>query len=207
MKIKICGITNLADALVCSENGADMLGFVFYKKSKRFVDYKSAKNIIPQLPNHIISVGVFVDEDYSFINSISEEIGLKKVQLHGNESPDYVRKIKLQVIKAFRVNDKFNWNKLNDYSNCEILLDTYSSEAIGGTGKTFDWKLIPKKHKQSIILSGGISINNVDKIMNKINPAAIDVSSSLEIYPGKKDKEKVEAFLHKYYELKTKEKP
>lgn len=196
MKIKICGITNLEDALVCSKYGVDMLGFVFYNKSKRYVDYKLVKSIISQLPKNIVSVGVFVDEDYSLINSISEEIGLKKIQLHGNESPDYVKKIKLPVIKAFRVSENFDWNKLNDYSNCEILLDTYSSETIGGTGKTFDWELIPDKCKHSIILSGGISINNIDKIMNEIKPAAIDVSSSIESYPGKKDHSRVIELLN-----------
>lgn len=196
MKIKICGITNLEDALVCSEHGTDMLGFVFYKNSKRFVDYTVAKSIIRILPRQIVSVGVFVDEDYSFINSIAEEIGLKKIQLHGSESPDYVGKIKFPVIKAFRVNEKFDWNKLNEYSYCEILLDTYSAEAIGGTGKTFDWKLIQDKYKHSIILSGGISINNIDKIMNEIKPAAIDVSSSIESYPGKKDHSKVIELLN-----------
>lgn len=197
MKVKICGITNLEDALVCAEYGADMLGFVFYKNSKRFVDYNIASKIISQLPANLEKVGVFVDEDYEFINSISSEIGLTKIQLHGNESSEYAHQIKLPVIKAFRINENFNWNLIGEFSDCEILLDTFSKNEAGGTGKTFDWKLIPENYKHSIILSGGISIDNLEIIMDEIKPAAIDLSSSLEIYPGKKDHVKIKSFLQK----------
>lgn len=197
MKVKICGITNLEDALVCSEQGTDMLGFVFYKNSKRFVDYDIASKIISRLPTKLEKVGVFVDEDCEFINSISSEIGLTKIQLHGNESSEYANQIKLPVIKAFRINENLNWNILEEFSDYEILLDTFSKNEAGGTGKTFDWKLIPENYKHSIILSGGISIDNLETIMDEIKPAAIDLSSSLEIYPGKKDHVKIKMFLEK----------
>jgi len=205
MKIKICGITNLEDAIVCVESGVDMIGFVFYKNSRRFVDYETAGDIISGLPKNIIKVGVFVDESVSLVNSLSSKIGLNVVQLHGNESPQYVSQVELPVIKAFRVNYYFDWNILCKYSNCEFLIDSFSQKGIGGTGETFSWNLIPDKYKHSIILSGGISIGHLENIYYEIHPVAIDVSSSLEIYPGKKDHTKVRNILKALNNLRRKE--
>lgn len=202
MKIKICGITNLEDALFCSQFDVEMLGFIFYRGSKRFIEPSEAKKIISQLPNSIISVGVFVDEPYDSVNDIASNIGLGAVQLHGNESPEYVSKIKIPVIKSFRVHDNFDWSLVENYNGCDILLDSYSSHEKGGTGKSFAWELIPNQLRSKIILSGGISIENLEKIFSDINPVAIDLSSALESSPGKKDHKKIGNFIKKFNELR-----
>lgn len=196
MKIKICGITNLEDALLCESLGADAIGFIFYSKSKRYVTPESAKNIVKQLSAFTIKVGVFVNETPEIINRISKMAGLNLVQLHGDESPQLVEEINLPVIKSFRIDDRFDFEVLNNYQNCYYLLDTFSESDYGGTGKTFDWKLIPDRLKSKIILSGGISSSNVQKLKQEINPYAIDVSSSLEEYPGKKSENKVKEFFN-----------
>lgn len=196
MRIKICGITNLEDALVCSENGADALGFIFKKGSKRFIGYDEAKTIIKQLPFFIMKIGVFVNEDYTKVNEVAENIGLNGVQLHGDESTEYINRIRLQVIKSFRVNDEFDFSVLNNFHNCSFLLDTYSANEFGGSGKSFNWDLIPHDIRKKIILAGGISEENIEEVRRNIKPEAIDISSSLEDYPGKKNHTKVKSFLN-----------
>lgn len=202
MRIKICGITNLEDALVCVDNGADALGFIFYEMSPRFILPEAAFEIIQKIPPFIFKVGVFVDEKIENVNSIARQTGLNAVQLHGNEAPDYNENIFPPVIKSFRVNENFNWSLIGRYKNCGILLDTYSPQAMGGTGKSFNWDFIPGGIRNKIILSGGISINNLERVLNEVNPAAIDVSSSLELMPGKKDHQKIKSFMKKFNNLK-----
>lgn len=196
MKIKICGITNLEDALLCESLGADAIGFIFYSRSKRYVTPESAKEIVKQLSAFTIKVGVFVNETPEIINQISKMVGLNFAQLHGDESPQLVEEINLPVIKSFRIDGKFDFEVLNNYQNCYYLLDTFSESDYGGTGKTFDWKLIPDRLKSKIILSGGISSSNIQKLKQEINPYAIDVSSSLEEFPGKKSENKLKEFFN-----------
>jgi len=196
VKVKICGITNIEDALLCEKLGADALGFIFYDKSKRFVSAESASEIIKQLSPFTLKVGVFVNEASEIINSVSKKVGLNIVQLHGDETPQQINEINLPVIKAFRIRNDFNFNILDTYMNCHFLFDTYSSEQYGGTGNTFDWDLIPKHITDKIILSGGISSLNIGKVFAGIKPSAIDVSSSLEEYPGKKSEKKVNEFFN-----------
>lgn len=197
MKIKICGITNLADALLCESYGADAIGFVFYVGSKRQIMPDEAAEIVRQLNPLTIKVGVFVDENPVLINQLVRDIGLNMVQLHGGETPEDISLINVPVIKAFRVNDNFDFTVLNHYSNSYLLLDSYKEEELGGTGKSFNWQMIPEQLKSKIILAGGINSDNIDLIFQQIKPQAIDVSSSLEQYPGKKDKQKVIQFFNK----------
>ncbi|MCH8032205.1 MAG: phosphoribosylanthranilate isomerase [Bacteroidetes bacterium] len=197
MKIKICGITNIEDALAAESFGADAVGFIFYKKSKRYVSPEQAEHIMRALSLFTTKVGVFVDETFEIINKISKQTGINVVQLHGNENLDIMKSISLPVIKAFRVDDNFNYNKLNQYQEYSILLDAYSENNYGGTGIKFNWEKIPFEIKNKIILSGGISSNNIEIIYKNINPAAVDLSSSLEKTPGKKDKKKMEKFFNK----------
>lgn len=196
MKVKICGITNLEDALLCEKLGADALGFILYDKSKRYIQPNSARDIIKMLSPFILKVGVFVNETPENINSISKLAGLNIVQLHGNETPKQIAEINIPTIKAFRVSDDFNFDILNDYKNCYFLLDSYSLSEYGGTGNTFNWDLIPKDLKDKIILSGGISSSNIQRIIKVVNPYAIDVSSSLEEFYGKKSHEKLREFFN-----------
>ncbi len=197
MKIKICGITNIEDALATESFGADAVGFIFYKKSKRYVAPEQAEHIIKSLSPFTTKVGVFVDETFEIINNISKQTGINLVQLHGDENPDIIKSISLPVIKAFRVDDNFDYNELNQYHEYSILLDAYSENEYGGTGNKFNWEKIPVEIKDKIILSGGISSDNIEFIYKNINPAAVDLSSSLEITPGKKDKKKMEKIFNK----------
>jgi phosphoribosylanthranilate isomerase len=197
MRIKICGITNIEDAMLAESFGADAVGFVFYKKSKRYVTPERAVNIIITLSPFTTKVGVFVDETSENINKISRQTGINVVQLHGDENPDIIKNISFPVIKAFGVDDNFDYNKLNQYREYSILLDAYSENDYGGTGNKFNWDKIPVQIKNKIILAGGISSDNIEVIYKNINPAAVDLSSSLEITPGNKDKKKMEDFFNK----------
>jgi len=201
MKVKICGITNIEDALLCYNLGTDAIGFIFYKNSKRYIEPEKAKVIIEKLPAFVLKVGVFVNESSEIINSISKEIKLNIVQLHGDESPSDITNIDLPVIKAFRVDENFDYSILSKYKNCSFLLDSFDKKEYGGTGKNFEWDRIPPELKHKIILAGGISIDNIKYIYQNIKPSAIDVSSSLEIEPGKKDGLKVKDFFNVFNNL------
>lgn len=202
MKVKVCGITNIDDAKLCIDCGADALGFIFYKKSKRYIEPDNAKKIIDNLSFFVSKVGVFVNENFENVNSTSKNIGLNAVQLHGDESLDYCEKINHPVIKAIRVDEKLNEN-LKKYSNYTILLDSKDNGEYGGTGKQFDWELIPEIYRDKIILAGGVSEENIDDILNRIKPQAVDLSSSLEKEPGIKDHEKVKSFFLKINKLRN----
>jgi len=195
MKIKICGITNYEDAKICSDLGADALGFIFYKGSKRYINPSDAISIIKLLPAFIVKVGVFVNEDINYVNSISSYLKLNMIQLHGNENIKYCDSIKLPTIKSFGINDGFNFEILEQFLEHYILLDKYDAENFGGTGKNFNWGLIPRNILENIILSGGITSSNITNIFNDIKPSAVDLSSSVEVSPGKKDKEKLIDFF------------
>ena len=201
MKVKVCGITNIEDAKLSCNLGADAIGLIFYEKSKRYIEPNKAKEILKHLPAFVMRVGVFVNETPEKINKISKEIKLNLIQLHGEESPEVIVKIDLPVVKAFRVKENFDYSLLKKYKNCSFLLDAYNDKEYGGTGKIFNWNKIPAGLKNKIILSGGVSVNNIEKIIKEISPAAIDVSSSLEIEPGKKDKNKLKQFFKEYKSL------
>jgi phosphoribosylanthranilate isomerase len=183
LKVKICGITNNEDATLAEKLGADAVGFIFYKESKRYISPESASEIIKILSPLTLKVGVFVNENPELINSTASKIKLNAVQLHGNENPETINKINFHVIKSFRIKEEFDFNILNDYKNVSFLLDSYSEKEFGGTGKTFNWDLIPPRLKYNYILSGGVSVDNVEEIIKKVKPTAIDVSSSLETSP------------------------
>lgn len=189
--IKICGITNLADAKLAQKLGARFLGFVFYPKSPRCITPEEAKKIISKLSKSF-PVAVFVNEPLSSVRQIAQYCGIRFLQLHGDESPQYcdtLRREGFKVIKAFRIKDKKSLGKIEQY-NYKVnafLFDTFSKESFGGTGKAFDWKILKQEFTAPIFLSGGINVRNVRQAVKSMNPYAIDVSSSLEAYPGKKD--------------------
>lgn len=204
MKVKICGITNIDDAKICTTLGADAVGFIFYKESKRYLSPEDAREIIKQLPPFISKVGVFVNEDVDIVNSIANRVGLNFVQLHGDETPEYLQKVNYPIIKAFRVDKDFDFTKLRDYDNCSFLLDSFHKEEYGGTGQKFGWEKIPNELRCKIILAGGVSSKNIDQIKNEINPYAIDISSSVEISPGIKDHEKLKQIFTKINDVRNK---
>ncbi len=195
MKIKICGITNYEDALLCCDEGADYLGFIFYKDSKRYISPENAGEIISKLPLGIKVVGVFVNENIAEVNENAQTLGLSFVQLHGDESPEYIQAMQAPVLKAFRVSDKFDFGIVDSYPGVVPLFDTFSNSVYGGTGKAFLWNDIPVALREKCFLSGGISADNVIEAIQTIRPYGIDVSSSLEKYPGKKDAAKVREYF------------
>jgi phosphoribosylanthranilate isomerase len=202
LKIKICGIANINDAKLCADLEADAIGFIFYEKSKRYVEPGIVKNIVSELPAFLFKVGVFVNEDPRIVNSIAKKTNLNLVQLHGEESPSYLSEIEFPVIKSFRVDEDFDYKILTQYENCSFLLDSFHAKQYGGTGLKFDWTKIPNQVKNKIILAGGISTENIESIYNEIGPYAIDISSSVETEPGKKDHIKLNELFAKYNELR-----
>ena len=197
-KVKICGITNLKDAKCCVETGADFLGFVFYKKSKRYLRPLSAKKIIEKLPKAVLKVGVFVNQTPAEVKKIAEICSLDLLQFHGDESPDYLKSFKAcKTIKAFRLKERFSVTELKRYRQTLFLFDTFKKEAFGGTGEVFDWRLLLplKKIKTPFIVSGGLTPGNVVPLIEKIQPFAVDVSSGVEVSPGKKDHRLVKSFI------------
>jgi len=200
VKVKICGITNLEDAIVSCEYGADALGFIFYRKSHRFIEPEKAKEIIKAIPPFVTAVGVFVDEDADRINEIAKNIGLNAVQLHGNESPEFCKKITGKVVKAFRVIGDFDVSDFG-HGECRVsayLLDTYIEGMAGGTGEVFNWDIAVKaKEYGRIILAGGLKPENVADAVKKVMPYGVDVSSGVEERPGKKDLKKVKKFIER----------
>ena len=196
VKVKICGMTQLKDAAFAVEQGADAVGFIFYNKSPRSVTMKAARDIILKLPPLVDTVGVFVNESVDRINKIANYCGLDLVQLHGEESPAFCRKIQRRVIKAFRVKDLQSVKQLEKYSVSGYLLDTFSDNLHGGTGKIFDWNLaLPAKKMGPVILAGGLTARNILQAIRQARPYGVDVCSGVEKLPGVKDPEKVRAFL------------
>jgi phosphoribosylanthranilate isomerase len=203
MHVKICGITNLVDALLCQTYGADAIGFIFYPQSKRYIRPGDAAKVIDALSPLIMKVGVFVNETPDHINKIVLSTGLTAVQLHGDEKPEILKKLKRPLIKSFRVQNIFDFRQLTRYKGCSLLLDSYSPDDFGGTGMTFNWDLIPEKLRSKIILAGGVSAENIERIYKNIKPAAVDLSSSLEQFPGKKDPDKLKEFFLKIHQLRN----
>lgn len=196
VKVKICGITNLEDAQLACELDADALGFIFYKKSPRFVSPVVARSIIDSLPPFVNTVGVFVNALLSELNQTLNAVPLKLIQLHGDESPDYCQKISLPSLKVFRVKNGFDVNIMKKYKTSGFLLDTYHDQSYGGTGETFNWSVAKKAKKFGpIVVSGGLNAKNVLEAVDLVQPYAIDVCSGVESEPGKKDSEKLKAFF------------
>ena len=198
MKVKICGITNLEDAKASIDAGCDAIGFVFYKKSPRYIEPEKAKEMIKQLPGRIIKVGVFVNSKEKIIKDIARSCSLDILQFHGNESPQFVRKFKgYKIIKAFRVKDRIDLEKVLKYKIFAYLFDTFVKSKVGGTGQKFDWKLVGHINsiKLPVFLSGGLTAENVKQALNIVKPHWVDVSSSVEVKPCKKDHKKIRKFI------------
>lgn len=197
-RVKICGITNLEDALTAVKLGADALGFVF-SESPRQVTPEQADRILSQLPPFVLCVGVFVNEKRGRVLEVIDSCPLDIVQLHGEEPPRYCLEIKefnKKILKAFRVQDSSSLSQVDSYMVDGYLFDAFTEDIYGGTGKTFNWNLLEnKKFSKPVILSGGLSHDNVGRAIQQVRPYAVDASSGLEMEPGKKDPEKVRAFI------------
>jgi len=198
VKVKICGITNLEDALCSFFSGAAAIGFVFYKKSPRYIRPYKAANISRILPNKIKRVGVFVDEKVLTVKKIAKLCNLDMLQFHGKESPEYCKKFKgYKVIKAFRISKKEDLEGVFKYKTFAYLFDSFSKTNLGGTGNKFNWKILAQaaRMRPIVFLSGGLAAGNIKKAVKLLKPDWVDVSSSLESKPGKKNHKKIRKFI------------
>jgi phosphoribosylanthranilate isomerase len=196
--VKICGITNAGDARVAADAGADAVGFIFAASPRR-VGVEEARRISIALPENVIRVGVFVDEEPTEVLKISREVGLDLAQLHGEETPDTVTAVResgVKVMKALRVRDAITLEALDRYEADLFLLDAYSEKARGGTGERFDWGAAKSvRGRDNIVVSGGLGPENVREAVEFFEPYGVDASSSLEDEPGRKNGERVRRFV------------
>ena len=202
-KVKICGITNLEDALLSAKFGADALGFNFYEKSPRYISPEKALEIIERLPAKVLKVGVFVNESLEKIVEIARIAKLAALQLHGEETPEFAHQLKtktnLEIIKAFRVSGEFKPEDVLQYEVDAILLDAYNPQEHGGTGETFDWEIAKKVREifPKMYLAGGLTHENVIRAIYDTKTFAVDVCSGIERVYGVKDRIKLINFISK----------
>ena len=190
--VKICGITSLKDVEMAVNYSVSAIGMIFCPDSTRYVDPAELEQWIERIPDSVKKVGVFVNEQIDTINNITRQLKLEFIQLHGDESPEFCNGIIRPVIKVFRVGDDFDAIVLNEYDVHGFLFDTYKKGNPGGTGTRFNWDLIANlKTETPIILSGGLTPENVLNGIEAVNPAAVDVNSGVESVPGVKDEEKI----------------
>jgi len=198
VKVKICGITNLEDALAAVDAGCDAIGFLFYKKSSRYISPLKALGIVNRLPKQLIKVGVFVNSKEKEIRAVAKMCKLDMLQFHGDEPPEFCDRFKgYRVIKAFRIRRKRDLKNILRYKTGASLFDAYIKSKRGGTGEKFNWELISgiDRSKGVIFLSGGLNEKNVRKAIEVTCPDWVDVSSSVESVRGRKDHQKVKNFI------------
>lgn len=196
-RVKICGITNVKDALDVVEAGADAIGLVFYAPSPRAVTLEQAKEIAAAVPAFVTVVGLFVNAEKAEIEKGIAEVGIDLIQFHGDESPAFCRQFNRPYIKAARVKPDTNLIQYADnfFDAKALLLDAYAEGVPGGTGQSFDWNLIPKNLSKPVILAGGLNAENVAQAIRAVRPYAVDVSGGVELKKGIKDAKKIQAFM------------
>ncbi len=197
VKVKICGVSSVEEALCALDCGADALGFNFWPQSLRYIAPREARAIIDRLPPFISCVGVFVNESSERIIETAGIAGIHIVQLHGDESPEFCRAMdSLKLIKALRVGEGFEPSSIARFGVSAVLLDTNIKGSYGGTGRRFDWRVATEaKQFSRIILAGGLNIDNVAEAITTVKPFAIDVCSGVEAEPGRKDLDKLRRFM------------
>lgn len=197
IRVKICGITSREDAWAAVEAGADALGFIFVKGTPRHIEPEAAAVIAAQMPPFVATVGVFIDRTPEEIDRIMSASGLSLAQLHGNESPTLCQRLRVPFVKAIRVQSEHDLEALRIYPQARaFLLDTYVADRPGGTGRTFPWEIAAKAARQAmVILSGGLTPDNVALAVAQARPYAVDVCSGVEASPGRKDHQKVREFI------------
>jgi len=196
-RVKICGITNIDDALMACRYGADALGFVFYEKSPRYVTPEMANVIVAQLPPFVTPVALFVDADESVVNSVINGSSRWMIQFHGAESESECLSYQRPYMKALRVKggDDVAVSVSQYPSASAVLLDAYKAGIPGGTGEVFDWSLIPKTLSKPVVLAGGLTPDNVERAIKQVAPYAVDVSGGVELSKGMKSESKVRKFI------------
>jgi phosphoribosylanthranilate isomerase len=193
--IKICGITNIDDALIAVESGATAIGINFFSGSKRYVDLQTAQEIADRVRREIAVVGVFVNEPLESVKRIASAVKLTYCQFHGDETPDYVNKFP-NAIKSFRINKSLQNVQFDEYRCSAFLLDAFSAKEYGGTGVPFDWMMAREANEfGKIIVAGGLNAENVRSAIEIAQPWGVDVSSGVEREAGKKVRDKIFRFV------------
>ena len=193
----------MKDAEMAVECGAAAIGFIFHSQSPRYIPPETARKIVVKLAGKITFVGVFVNKPLDYVHTVSNMVGLDFIQLHGNESSEYCDLMKLPVLKAFRVDDKFDLKVINQYNVHAFLFDTYKKGIVGGTGKVFNWELIANLTTNTpIIISGGLHIDNIIDSIKAVSPNSIDINSGIELSPGIKDRKKMMALFDVLKDIK-----
>jgi len=199
VKVKICGITNWTDARRAVDAGAQFLGFNFYRPSPRYIRPDAARRIVRRLPRNVAAVGVFVNEPEESMLAIARRVGIRYLQLHGDEAPTLVARLKRKfpVIKALRVRESFRSAQLADFRHATaLLLDGFDKSLFGGTGKTFDWNLARRANgRRRIFVAGGLTPENIADAIRIVRPYAVDVCSGVEARPGRKDPARIVALM------------
>lgn len=199
-KVKICGLTQVEQAIQISEMGVDALGFILYPPSPRYIEPAAIKKIIDKIPPLVKTVGVFVNESVESLKSMMDHAGLDLAQLSGDESPSYCQSLSdlgIRWIKAIRVKDQSSIDLIKTYPTKDFLVDAWSKTEYGGTGETFDWGLIKQlSGDYRLTLAGGLNERNVQEAIDQVQPYAVDVSSGVEIKPGVKSISKVRTLLN-----------
>ncbi|HEY9211000.1 MAG TPA: phosphoribosylanthranilate isomerase [Methylotenera sp.] len=201
VRVKICGITRVEDALNAVEHGVDAIGLVFYEPSPRNVEISQAIEIANKIPAFVTVVGLFVNAEPSFVREVISQVKLDLLQFHGDETPQECASYGLPFIKAIRVKSDTNLVQCakDFFASKALLLDTFTDGVAGGTGHVFDWNLIPAALDKPIILAGGLNAQNVAQAINQVKPYAVDVSGGVEISKGIKDAAKIAAFMQQVY--------
>jgi phosphoribosylanthranilate isomerase len=205
VRVKICGITRLEDALAAAQAGADALGFNFWPRSKRFIEPRAAAEIVSLLPPFVATVGVFVDPTRDEALRAAEASGVQWLQLHGDEPPELCASLPLPVLKAIRVRHRASLDLLDEYDVAGFLLDA-DAPGYGGSGTAFDWSLAAEAARRApIVLAGGLRPENVADAVRQVRPWAVDVASGVESAPGVKDHEKTARFIREAKGMKEKD--
>lgn len=196
-RVKICGVTNIEDANASVLAGADAIGLVFYKASPRNVSISLAKQITDNISPFVNCVGLFVDADNTYINEVIKEVAIDTIQFHGQETEQTCALFNKPYIKAVRMNESVClYDEIEKYPTAKaLLLDAYVNGVPGGTGKAFDWSIIPNNLSKPIILAGGLDITNVKKAISQVEPFGVDVSGGVEKEKGIKDPIKIKKFI------------
>lgn len=198
VRVKICGVTSVEDALSCAAAGVDAIGLNFAPGSPRCLTLEAARRIADALPAELLRVGVFVDSDEAALRAAIAEVGLGCVQLHGDEPPELLAKFLPHAYKAIRVRGQSSLAEAARYGGEYILLDAYVPGMAGGTGATFDWTLAAALARtRQLTLAGGLNPDNVADAVRTVRPFCVDVASGVESSPGKKDAAKVRAFIER----------
>jgi len=199
VQIKICGVTNVKDARACSELGTSMIGFNFYPQSSRYIEPKLARRIIDTVSPRVLPVGVFVDASAEHVRTTADAAGVRCVQLYGDTSAEICSELarEFRVIRAFSTDPQFRPEEVALFGDCDVLVDAHHPTLRGGTGRTCDWlsARTTRSFARFLVLSGGLTAENVGQAITRVAPHAIDVCSGVESAPGVKDHQAVKDFI------------